>query len=167
MRNIAINLKSIQHVEDDENNCHFFRVSSISNLDELIQNLTGVSGFNLIVEDMLMGRFIDNDSENLLDNKINVFMLVKQVSIADASDLETVIKESEGECMKIFSKMRKDYHNDHKPIFPKTGLRNMDWNSITYQTVGPLGDNFYGLMYSFNITPPLAEKLVYNENDWL
>ncbi len=167
MRAIATNLVSIQHVEGDDAQKHFFRVSSMMNMDELIQNLTGAGGYALIVEDIRMGKFIDNDSENLLDNKSCVFMLVKQADIADAASRETAQKDCEIECMKIFSKMFKDKRNDQRPEFPKTGLRNLDRNSIYYQTVGPLGDNFFGMMYTFNIAPPLASKIVYNANDWL
>jgi len=165
---IATKLQSIQHVEGDESRRHFFRVSSIANMEEVIQYLTDMEGYALIVEDMLMGRFIDNDSNNLLNNKSNVFMLVKQADLADADSRATAISDCEAECMKIFSKMFRDKIIDYKPQQGvKTGLRNLDRNSIYYQTVGPLGDNFHGLMYTYNVMPPLADKVVYNEADWL
>jgi hypothetical protein len=155
-------------VEGDETQKHFFRVSSIANMEELIQNLTGISGYNMVVEDMRLGKFIDNASNNILDNQSNVFMLLKQVDNVDAASREQVIKDCRTECMKIWAKMKHDRLNDQKGnVQPKTGLRNLDLNSVYYQTVGPLGDNFHGMMYSFNIAPPLAAELVYNENDWL
>jgi hypothetical protein len=166
MRAIATKLKRIQHVEGDDSQKHFFRVSSLANMEELIQNLTGVSGYALVVEDMRMGRFIDNDSENLLDNQSRVFMLIKQVNNADAASRENAIKDCETECMKIFAKMFVDRRNDYK-FSLKTGLRNLDRNSIYYQTVGPLGDNMHGMMYTFNIMPALNSELVYDENEWL
>ena len=167
MRNIATRLKSIQHVEGDETQKHFFRVSSITNMEELIQNITGLSGYALVVEDMRMGRFIDNDSENLLDNQSNVFMLLKQADIVDAESRQKAISDCETECMKIIAKMFSDWRDDNRPKTIKTGLKNLDRNSFYYQTVGPVADNFYGVMYTFNIAPPLASKIVYDENDWL
>lgn len=167
MRGIATTLKSVQHVEGDETKKHFFRVSSVASMDELMQNLSGVSGFNLIVENIRMGRLIDNTSENILDNQSNVFMLLKQANNTDSDSVEQTKKDCEAEAWKILAKMRLDRRNDHKGDVAKTGLRNMDFSTVYYQTVGPICDNMYGFMVTFNIAPPAAAKLLFNANYWI
>ena len=64
MRDVAINLKAIQHVEDDEKNKAFYRVSSLSKLDELLQNLTGMKLPAIMVNDQKPYRMLVNEGDN-------------------------------------------------------------------------------------------------------
>jgi hypothetical protein len=166
MRDVATRHVLIQHVEDDETERHFFRVSSLSNMDELLQCISTAKFPAIIAEDFRMGRYIDNDSENLMDQQNHTFMVIAPVSIENADDREAVIKSTELIAKNIFSKMFRDKRNDHK-LTEKTGLRNLDRASIYYQTVGPLGDNCFGIMISFNMLQQLAKEVVYDDGDWL
>lgn len=166
MLDIAIRLLDIAHVEGDESLRHYFRISSLTNIEELLQCINTAAYPALIVEDMRIGRYIDNSSEDLLDNQSYSFIICKPVTLTDYAERETVIKECEAIYKKIISRMLRDRKNDYKQGTIKTGLRNFDANSIYYQTVGPIGDNCIGIMVSFSMLNPLAQDLVYNAKDW-
>ncbi|MEI6853115.1 MAG: hypothetical protein WCL06_09740, partial [Bacteroidota bacterium] len=68
MENVAIKNKEIAHVPESAEK-RFFRISSIVNLEEILANITNVGGTCLTVEDNLMGRLIDQNSDNYLDDQ--------------------------------------------------------------------------------------------------
>ena len=168
MRNIAISLKDIAHIEDDEDNKHFYRVSGLGMLEEVLQSLTKGKFPALIVEDNLFSRFYDGGSENFLDTQNYTFYICKQLNdYTDATGREEILKDCQEILYKIISKMIKDRRNDHACVQPLTGLRNLDISSFFIQSIGPIGDMCYGLMFSFTIVNPVAMDIIYNANDWI
>jgi hypothetical protein len=39
-------------------------------------------------------------------------------------------------------------------------------STIYYQTIGPVGDNYYGMLVQFARLEPVNADLVYNDADW-
>ena len=77
MREIAVNLKELQHTDDDK---HFHRVGSLAGMEELLANSNTISGYQLIVKTSQSGRMDDASlSDNLLDRRFFTFYLLKSV----------------------------------------------------------------------------------------
>lgn len=156
MREIAETLKQIQHSEQDK---HFTRVSSITELSEFLVTMKSAKGYQLIVIDNLAGRFMDRRSDNLLIQPYYSFYLLKQVPRENYDEKETAIKDCTAVCKKILSKMFYDKRNS------LNGLLNLDRDSITYNQAGPFGHNWHGLNVNFTILD--YPDISYNEDDWL
>ena len=182
--NIAITLKEIAHADQTESNhsnhsnesthidSHrtirkFHRVSGVTQLEELLQNLilTNDTGYQLVIEDNLDSRFFYNAS-TLLDSQFYVFYVLKRCKINDFADIEQAKEGCKSVLKKILSKMFRDYDADHiMQTANVNGLRAFQKNSITIQTIGPLADNYWGLICSFTLSDNPGIK--FNPADWL
>ena len=167
MRTIARQLIAIAWDPEDTDAKKFFRISSVVNMDELIQSLSGAASPCIVVEDTRVGRLMDRGSLNFLNNQSYTFMVLVQGETGNAEENEAC-KDTAWDITKaILSRFMKDYHSDQRPpVVTKTGMRNIDWESISYQSVGPYGDSFFGIMVQFTMLNPINKQLVYNENEW-
>jgi hypothetical protein len=163
MLNIAIKLKDIAHIEEDAEHRRFFRASSITNLEEVIQALPEFNGFALVVEDNQEGNYLLNGSGVIFDNQMCGFFLLTKANNLDAADRGSKIRAAEAIMRKIIAKMRIDYHSDNQA---KTfiGLRNIDWSTLRYFSFGPVLDNCYGVYCNFAI--PDIQNTTYDATDW-
>ncbi|MBC8488858.1 MAG: hypothetical protein H8D45_22780 [Bacteroidetes bacterium] len=156
MLEIAEALKEILHTAGDK---HFSRISSLPALEEYLQNMTFNSGWQILVVDNRTGRYDDSSkSDNLLDRQLYSFYLVKSIKLNDFDAREQLIRDAEIVLKKILSK----YFYDKRSCL--NGLRDLQRNSITYDTIGPIGNECHGLMVHFSIIEPPG--IIYNEDDW-
>lgn len=164
LRDIATKLVAIQHTEDLP---RFHRVTGIGSLEELIINMGHTTGYQLVVEDNLNGRFTNNQSQNWLNNQLFAFYVLKQTTEADPADMETVKAGCLTIAKQILSKLKKDHLADHRvPLdLSVNNLCNLDTSSIRYSGIGPLGDHYYGIQIFFTVVDPSG--IVYNESEWL
>lgn len=160
MRTLAQKNKLLLHTAEKP---AFYRVSSITGLEELITS--GSFGKNrcLIVLDAREGRFVDNDSDNLLDDQYYTFFVLEHADALDPNKRSTALRFSMIVAKQLLSKMFKDKREAQQGKEPKW-LMNLDKASIYYKEIGPIGDNFWGYMYSFSLLEPPG--IQYNENDW-
>lgn len=157
MLDIAVRLKELQHTDDDK---HYSRVSSLPGMEEYLSNMTFNSGWQLIVVDTRTGQFDDGSySDNLIDRQLYSFYLVKSVYTHDFDAREQLIKDAEDILKKILSKFFNDKRND------LNGLLDLQRSSITYDTIGPIGNDCHGLMVHFILLN--ASDIAYSETDWL
>ncbi len=161
MRDIAIKLKDIAHTAETKK---FHRISSIAKLEELLSSSSNAGYPALIVVDNREGRYLDRNSDNLLDSRYYSFYVIKNVANQDIAGREAAIKECETIIKKILGKFFNDMANDNRGIQPQTGLRNLNRDSITYYTIGPIGDNCFGIQVTFTMLQPTGIK--YNADDW-
>ena len=108
-------------------------------MDELAQKINTAGSPCMDVEDNFTGRMEDSGSENYQDNQSYSFMVLKKCDYADAGARQLAIEDTRAMVFKILSRIKKDYSHDHQGGYPATGLRNFDWNSLYYQTVGQIG----------------------------
>jgi len=160
MLNIAEILSDIQHTESIP---RFHRISGIASLEELMNNMGHTSGIQLVVEDIYSGRFSDLQSQNMLNTRLYSFYVLKRAEITDPDDLELVRAECFEVVKKIISKLIHDRLTDHR-LLSSHGLRNLDVLNIRYNSVGPVGDYFYGVQAYFNLLTPGG--IEYNSADW-
>jgi hypothetical protein len=157
MLDIAVRLIELQHSDDDK---HYSRVSSLPGMEEYLSNMTFNSGWQLIVVDNRTGQFDDGSfSDNLIDRQLYSFYLVKSVETNDFDAREELIKEAETILKKILSKFFYDKRNS------LYGLLDLQRSSITYDTIGPIGNDCHGLMVHFTLLN--ASDIAYSENDWI
>ena len=165
MRDVAIKLKAVGHVEGAKEK-KFFRISSVVNLDELVECFANAGSPMILVEDNRTGRFMDGNNQNYLDNQSYAFLVVQHCKVSDAESREQAKNDTIGIVKKIISRMKRDRQRDQEGQYAKTGLRNFDLNSMMYQTIGPLGDNYYGTLVQFGMLEVVNKDLVYDASEW-
>lgn len=151
--------KRLKYVGHTENHPKFFRVSSIGHLDEVLSNLSNIEFPALLIQDNMEGNLGDqNISNNYIDTPYYVFYIIKHVEYENHDKREEAKIECKNIGLKILSKMVTDKRNlTH-------GLTFLQFVNIPYQTIGPIGDNCFGVMFSFSVSE--NADLVYNANDW-
>jgi len=168
MKTIAEKLKEIKH-SDTAKEKKFFRISSVMNLDEMLPTFTTSGSPCLMVEDNDVGRYQEADgSQSYLDNQSYSFVILKHCAQLDASDREQIKKDCKAMMKKIISKFKKDkYYDQTHPGEVRTGMRDFDIASVFYQSLGPVGDNYYGILVQFSMLEPANKDLVFNPLDWI
>ena len=157
MRDCAVRLKDIQHTNETP---RFFRISGISQLEELLANLPDASSPALMVENNIEGRFSDpGPSDNFLDTPYYTFYVIGKVSFNDFDEIEQVKKNTKEIAEKIVARMLKDRRNY------RNGLVMLRFDNVPYQNIGPIGDQCYGTMISFTVINTSNSR--YNASDWL
>ena len=156
MKSIAVSLKELQHTDNDK---HFHRIQSLPGMEELLSNTNFITGYQLLVLDRKSGRLDDSSrSDNLLDRKFNTFYVVKSVEQGNFDARQTAIEGCETIVRKILSKLFKDKWDN------TAGLHDLDRSSVTYDTIGPFGQNFFGLMVTFSLLNTAG--ISYDTDDW-
>jgi hypothetical protein len=148
------------HWHDDYTK-RFFRCSGIAGLEELLNELTDITGRMLVVHNNQEGSVGDiSRADNFLDSPYYVFYVLEKVENYNDFDAEELAKANcKAAGFKILSRMIREKR------LAQNGLTFLDFSSIPYQNVGPVGLNFHGVMFSFTVTDG-DSRLVYDTNDW-
>jgi hypothetical protein len=156
MLETAQKLKAIGHTDSEKK---FFRVSGIGQLDELLSNL-GIAQFPaLIVEENQDGVLADRaPSDNYLDTPYFVFYIAEHVPLEDHDAREAAKLNCKLLGFKIIGRMLR---HKRRGMF---GLTFLNLRNVNYQTIGPIGDNCYGVMFSFTVSD--TADIMYNADDW-
>lgn len=164
MADCAIKMKAIGHTE---NKPRFFIVSSIAALEGLLGRLTtGASFPGIIIYDTQEGFFGDGStSQNWLDNPDYTFYVVDKLAKLNDTDSAELLKRSCKDIgFKIIARMLKHKKEALRSGNDPYGLELFKKQNFPYQTIGPIGNNCYGVM--FNITVPRVADMVYTNDDW-
>ena len=86
------------------------------------------------------------------------FMILDKVAVSDVSKKIEVKDKCRQIALDFISKFRKDAF-----VFEKN-FSNLDLNAIHIEEIGPVLDNFYGVLCDFKILSPV--DLEYNEDKW-
>lgn len=157
----AAKLKAIRHTAAKP---RFHIMNGLANLDQLLQNLHHAdTGFHLLASGNIDGA-IGYSSDNPTDRQMNQFYALKRVDVNNYNDIATAKKECKALAQKVIGKMLYDcYLANTTPADPH-GLKNLEVRSFSYQTVGPLADNFFGIEVTFDVFN--KTDLVFVANDW-
>lgn len=158
MLDCATRLKDIGHTDSVK---RFFRCSGIAGLEELLNQQTDVTGRVLVIHNNEEGSVGDmNKADNFLDSPYYVFYVLEKVENYNDFDAEELAKKNcKTAGLKILARMIREKR------LGLNGLTFLDFTSIPYQNVGPVGVNFHGVMFSFTVTDG-DTRLVYNKDDW-
>lgn len=156
MADCAVKLKDIAHSDDAQK---FFRISGIAELDELLTNLSKAQFPALLAEENHTGAIADRStSNNYLDSPYYTFYVVKHAPFEDHDTREAAKLQTKQIGLKIIARILR-----HK-LRGEQGLTFVQFGNIPYQSIGPIGDNCYGCMFS--ITVPDVADVFYNAEDW-
>lgn len=155
-RMVALHLKDL-HSENGQNRC--FRIRSVASLDELLGSLPSASFPALMVhssKDGLLGDLSKSDVP--VDQPQLVFYVMDRAGFGDEASVEAAISRCHQLANAILAKMLQ--HRSQA----RHGLEFLDFSGISYQSVGPLGDHCFGMMYLFKLVQPI--DLSCHDNDW-
>lgn len=148
MQSIAENLLALGHSSSTK---HFFRVSGISGLEEILQNLSTAEYPALCVVDNPEGRMSSDNKVGVIDRQYYYFFVITPAKTEDAVSRHEAIDDCLSISKQIVSKMLYDYMNENRVFGNITGLMRLQTDSFSYKSVGPLGDNCHGVWISFSV----------------
>jgi hypothetical protein len=152
----AEQLKEIGHSESEK---RFFRITGLTQLEELIFNLSEASYPAVMVENNQNGNLTDKcPSDNVVDIPYYSFMIIDKAEFNNHDLVESVKENCKALGLKIISRLIRDKRN------MQNGLVFLDVSSISYSTFGPIGDNTYGVSFSFTV--PWQADITYDPDDW-
>lgn len=158
---IAIHLKVLKHRDGDEADIKaFMRTSGLGEMDELLQS-PNCKDLILVVEDAFDGSYQD-PGNNVLDNRIGVFYVLKRVN--DAQDFtmkQAALLECQATVKKILARMRLDAERwtENTKL-----MRGFDMNTVRYYSIGPVASGWHGIHVSFELCEPAS--IVEDANNW-
>ncbi len=153
---VARKLKAIGHTDTEQ---HYFRIRSLSTLDELLNNLPSANFPALLVHDTIDGVIGDfSVSDNFADEPQFVFYILQKADFTDEASVDEAVQLCRSIGTKIIAQMLR-----HSSL-AMHGLQFIDLSRIPYQSIGPLGDQCFGMMYMFNVLTHI--ELLTDPEDW-
>lgn len=152
---LATQLKAISHTEKDP---HFFPAIEEEEFTSLENQISSQKGMTLIAID---GSNADYQwqSENMTERPQYFFILVTNTNSNCTETIHQAQKSARLIAQQIIARMINDCSKY------QYGLSTLDLNSIIIRGVGPLLDNFYGVLLGFNILNSFNYEL--NPDYWL
>lgn len=163
MKNVAVSLKEIAHVDGDSKNKRFYRVSSLQALEELITTLRSMGSINLAIEDNLDGGLSESKGQFVEDKQLYSFLVLQKSEALDMDARKLVIDTCEVVVKKILSKLRHNHLTDCE-LETNYGLSDFDVDSVNYFSFGPVLNSCYGVHCTFTVGNNASIK--YNAEDW-
>jgi hypothetical protein len=153
---VASNLKDIGHSDTTP---RFFRTRTVASLDELLDQISSAQFPALMVHDTIDGALGDfYQSDSYMEEPQYVFYVLQQAEFGNQQSIGDAIEQCRAIGRKILAQMiQHRYRGQH-------GLDFMDTGRIPFQTVGPLHDNVYGMMYMFYLSQEAAMQ--HDSEDW-
>ena len=137
----------------------FFKSTGLANLDGLIARLNSAYYPCLVAEDNSDERFTDNLSDNVLSLPFYSFFILLKANPGNDDEIFAARNNAKIIAKKVISRMANDGINS------KFGLELLEYNSIRFLGVGPIGDSGYGVMASFTLKQ--HANCSYVKSDWL
>lgn len=150
-------VKHADIIHDDESNKHFY----LADISEILTELrSGFSDYVVIVESY-EGYGSDNRSSFLSKEKTGAFMLLKNVSSRSKVNMDknAALTWTEEVGWQFIAKM----YNDSITI-GHTFYGLFDLNTVNFQKVGPLYDDYYGWRFEFSWTD--KQNIRYDATKW-
>ncbi len=139
---LAKSLKDIQHKDTDEK---YYRATEQDELTELDARLSGASGTILVSIDGSESTFGWENSDSLMELPIYSFIIASQTENGNSRSIFEAQQKCKKIAKQIISKMLQDYTN------ALNGLHLLEPSSFTMKGVGPIRENFYGVILFFSL----------------
>lgn len=152
---LATRLKAIHHTKDEP---HFFPAIEEEEFDSLENRISVQKGFTLIAID---GSNADYQwqPDNMTERPQYFFVIITNTN----SNRTETIHQAQESCRLIAHQIIARMIYDSKEYM--YGLSTIDLNSILVRGVGPLLDNFYGVLIGFNVLNSFNFEI--NPDYWL
>ncbi|MDR1455529.1 MAG: hypothetical protein LBJ01_07760 [Tannerella sp.] len=139
---LARRLKAISHTDTQQ---QFYRATEVEELSELNARLSSASGMILVAIDGNNSDFGWKNSDSLMERPQYFFMVAKQTVSGDTDTVFTAQQECAAIVRQIIARMVRDHQRYD------SGMTYLDESSFTARGVGPIGENFYGVILGFNM----------------
>lgn len=140
---LARRIKAIGHTDDD---CHFFRATENQSYQEMAANLSSVAGYVLVAIDGKNSGFLWIDSDSLLERPNYSIVILKQTALNDIEKMFESMEQCKAIALQCIAKILQDARHY------KDGCDLIDPASFTMDGVGPVADNFFGVIVQFSLT---------------
>lgn len=147
---IARHLNGIGH---QDGSCHFLRSDETEEISDLEERMSVISDTVLIAIDGLNSSFDWHNDENLMNTPQYYTAIVKHVDIGNIDAIHSVKADCKSLMMELISRMMQDF------AYGNEGMEFLDPSSMTIQGIGPIADNFYGVMLGFSVNNPTSFKI--------
>lgn len=153
---LARHLAPIRHTDTD---CHFLRSDEVEEISDLEERISSIRDYVLVAIDGHNSDFSWMNSDNLVNIPQYFIAVLKQSETGNIDAMHQAKGDSKEILMQIVSRMMADRDED------RNGLQFLDVDSMTIRGVGPMADNFYGVMLGFNLRKPVQYFI--NESMWV
>ena len=153
---LARHLAPIRHTDTD---CHFLRSDEVEEISDLEERISSIRDYVLVAIDGHNSDFSWINSDNLVNTPQYFIAVLKQ---SETGNIDAV-HQSKAACkdilMQIVCRMMVDREEE------QNGLQFLEVDSMTMRGVGPMSENFYGVMLGFNLRSPITYFI--NESMWI
>ena len=147
---LATHLRDIAHTPKHP---RFFTAFGIEDLYDFEDRLSCVSGTILIAIDSNESDTTDNRADSLIDRAAYSFVVARNTN----SDRTSTIQESVRKCKLIAKQIR-------NRLFLTPSLQGIIEHNTQITGIGPIGDNYYGVILTFYLETP--ESYFIDPNYW-
>ncbi|MDD2953847.1 MAG: hypothetical protein PHC95_11915 [Parabacteroides sp.] len=144
---LARHLAPIGHTDA---NCHFLRSDEIEEISDLEERISSISGYVLVAIDGHNSDLSWKNDDNLVDIPQYFIAILKQGETGNIDALHAAKAECKDLLMQVVCRMMLDWNEE------RNGLHCLEADSMTMRGVGPIGENFYGVMLGFNLQKPVS-----------
>jgi hypothetical protein len=140
---LAAALKPISHTPTRQ---RFYRATEIEELEDLNARISSASSMMLVAIDGHNSDFRYRNSDSLMQRPQYFFLVLRQTVSGDVDTIFAAQSECEAVAKQIIARIVNDA--SHSGINP---LQFVDPASFAIRGIGPVGDNFYGVILGFNV----------------
>lgn len=138
--NLARRLKAIAHTD---NRPRFFTAFGLEDLYNFDDKLSSVTGTILIAVDGHESDSTDNGYDSLNDRRTYSYIVARNT----VNDRPTTINQAAEQCRILAKQIR-------NRLFNEESLKKIIDLNTQITGIGPIGDNFYGVILTFSLTEP-------------
>ncbi len=153
---LARHLAPIKHTDAE---CHFLRSDEVEEISDLEERISSIRNYVLVAIDGHNSDFSWIRSDNLVNTPQYFIAVLRQSASGNIDALHAAKAECQGILMQVICRMMLDWNEE------RSGLQFLDVDSMTMRGVGPMGQNFYGVMLGFNLQKPV--KFFIDESMWM
>jgi hypothetical protein len=133
-------------------------------INEILDGLRSTVRYPALILENLSGSFKASNLDNLLEAINGGFLIIDHLQNPDDFQGEIVLIDQMKQIgQQVISRMLRD-HLKCEP-FAEKAIPGFDINSITFEVIGPVLDNDFGILYTFKLEDLL--DLEYKEEMWV
>jgi len=132
-------------VKKTDKDINYYKAPNSDTLISISNRLSHINYPVLVAIDGKDSDFDDNDSDALLKKPQFFFMILKPARTDDPDEILEAQRVCEANALQIQAKLIADCRNYEK------GLTGLLLNTFTIRSIGPVGENLYGVIMGFNI----------------
>lgn len=153
---LARHLAPIKHTDTD---CHFLRSDEVEEISDLEERISSIRDYVLVAIDGHNSDFSWINSDNLVNIPQYFIAILKQSESGNIDALHASKAECQELLMQVVCRMMLDWNEE------RNGLQFLEVDSMTMRGVGPMSENFYGVMLGFNLRKPV--QFFIDKSMWL